>query len=403
MKKALILASVSSMIDQFNRVNIRILQELGYEVHIIANFQTGNTTSNERNWKNKKELAEMNIIVHDLLIDRHFLKFANLKAYRETKSIIVSENFDLIHCHSPIGGVITRLAARKVRTGGTKVIYTAHGFHFFKGGPKKNFVLYYPVEKFLSRFTDCLITINSEDFRLATDKLFHAKKLEWVNGVGIDLEKFIPVSEHAKEELRDSYGYQKDDFMMICVAELNKNKHQDLLINMMDRLVKKVPAAKLLLVGQGPLRKEYEDQIARLGIEEHISLLGYREDVPELMQAADAAVSASKREGLPVNVMEAMATGLPLVVADCRGSRDLVKDGENGYIIGVNDAEKFSDRLEELYRSKDKREVFGKMSLAFIKKYSQQTVKKQLRKIYLETSGTKEDLLLNNEVHYDCS
>lgn len=400
MKKALILASVSSMIDQFNRLNIHVLQELGYEIHIIANFQTGGTISDVRSKETKKELVEMNVIVHDLMINRSFLSFANVKAYKETKNIIERENFNLIHCHSPIGGVITRLAARKIRNKGTKVIYTAHGFHFYKGSPWKNVVLYYPIEKLLSRFTDCLITINSEDFKLASDKKFHAKKIEWVNGVGIDLNKFKPIYEYAKDKLRESYGYKKDDFIVICVAELNKNKHQDLLIAMMSRLIKKVPAAKLLLVGRGPLKKQYKKQIERLDLEDHISLLGYREDIAQLLQMADAAVSASKREGLPVNVMEAMATRLPLVVTDCRGSRDLVNDGENGYIVGVNDAEGFSVRLEELYRSKDKVESFGKSSLASIEKYSEKTVKKQIQKIYLEITSTKDGARCVNLYEY---
>ncbi|SHK32648.1 Glycosyltransferase involved in cell wall bisynthesis [Anaerobranca californiensis DSM 14826] len=345
----------------------------GYEVHVCAN----------NDYENKEEC---NIPFcdefYEVPFERSPLKKENIIAYKKLKRLINENKYDVIHCHTPIGGVLGRLAAKDVRKNGTKVIYTAHGFHFFKGAPLINWLLYYPVEKWLSKYTDCLITINDEDYEYAVRKKFKAGSVKKVNGVGIDLNKFTPQTVEKKKKLRKEYGYNENDFILIYVAEMSYRKHQDLLINTLNVLKSKIPNIKLLLVGTGNLLEKYKKQTKELSLGKHVYFLGYRKDIPNLMTIADVAVSSSRQEGLPVNVMEAMATGLPLVVTDCRGNRDLVRNGENGFVVGINDVNRFANSIEKLYNSKELRQQFGQKSLKIIKEYSLEVVKSEMEKIY---------------------
>ncbi|MDO6355735.1 glycosyltransferase family 4 protein [Caloramator sp. CAR-1] len=374
MKKVLIVATVvKTHIMQFHIPHMKWLKENNYEVHVCA----------RNDYENKSEcVIPYCDCYYDIPFERNPFDIKNITAYKHLKKIIGINNYDIIHCHTPVGGVLSRLAARSARKKGTKVIYTAHGFHFYKGAPIKNWILYYPIEKWLSRYTNVLITINDEDYNCAISKGFKAKKIYKVNGVGIDLKKFGPQTQGEKKELRKHYGYKDEDFILINVAELNSNKNQVLLINAINKLKDKIPNIKLLLVGTGPLKEQYEELVKKLNLENYVVFLGYRRDVPELMALSDIAVSASKREGLPVNVMEAMATGLPLVVTDCRGNRDLVINKENGYVVGIDDVKKFADSVEELYKSEELRKKYSQRSLEFIKHYSLQKVVDEMKKIY---------------------
>ena len=333
MKKVLFIATVvKTHIMEFHIPYLELFGKNGYEVHVAA-----------RNDYDNKEDCNIPYCDNffDLPFERSPFKRDNLIVFKELKKVIDSNEYEIIHCHTPIGGAIGRLTAKRARDNGTKVIYTAHGFHFYKGAPLNNWVLYYAAEKILARDTDVLITINEEDYNTAVKKKFKAGRIEYVRGVGIDLDKFIPQTSGEKKELRKQYSYSDEDFILICVAELNHNKHQDLLIYMMAKLVKKIPNIKLLLVGRGELFDEYFELIKTLGIESNVKILGYRNDVSNLMKLSDVAVSSSRREGLPLSVMEAMATGLPLVVSNCRGNRDLVRHDENGFIYEIDNDEEF--------------------------------------------------------------
>lgn len=384
MNKVLILASVSEMIEAFLIPSIDWLQNKGCEVHVATNFSDADLNRQERNDLFKEQLTQRGVIVHPVPMHRDPFHPENRQAYQMVKQILASESFALVHCHTPIGGVLARLAARKSRQEGTKVIYTAHGFHFFKGASLKNWLLYYPTEKLLSRYTDCLITINQEDYQTAQDKKFKTKVIELISGVGINPNKFSPVTQDKRNCFREVYGYKEEDFILIYVAELSYRKHQDLLISIMAKVVQSIPNAKLLLVGDGDRAKEQEYAllIEDLKVWDSVKLLGYRRDVYQLMSLSDLVVSASRQEGLPVNVMEAMSVGLPLIVTDCRGNRDLVENGVNGYVIDLDKPSEFVDRILELYRSHAKRNAFGKSSLDLIKKYSLENVNQELGIIY---------------------
>lgn len=320
MKKMLMLASVASMIDQFNMPNIQLLLEMGFEVHVACNFEKGSTCTEEKIAELKNKLTEMNVKYFQVDFNRNVLKISDdLRAYNQVLKLARHYQYKFIHCHSPIGGVVGRLAGHKTHT---KVIYTAHGFHFYKGAPIQNWLLYYPIEKFLSRYTDILITINKEDYKRAINKFF-ASRVEYVPGIGVDLKKFRDVRVN-KNDKRIELGLKEKDKVLLSVGELNKNKNHEVVI----KAIKKIdrPEIKYLLVGQGKLRDNLKKLVKELGLEKQVLFLGFRLDVAELYKIADIFVFPSKREGLSVALIEALASGLPCVVSAIRGNVDLIKD-----------------------------------------------------------------------------
>jgi glycosyltransferase EpsD len=320
-KSKVLFTSHTANFSKFNRPFMRMLKEQGYEVHYAS--------------AGEEEVLDC---------DKHFtipferspFKFNNLRAIWRLKKIIDTEHYDIIHTHTPMGSVVTRLAAQKARKNGTRVFYTAHGFHFFTGAPLANWLIYYPIEKIMARFTDMLITINKEDYERAKKKF--STSVRYVAGVGIDPNKFdVVMSKADKITLRKSLGLKHDDFVMLYTAELNNNKNQAMLLRAMERLQQDTPKAHLVLAGIDSLDGKLQTKAKELGIAHNVHFLGYRSDIPRILQIADLAVSASRREGLPVNLLEAMYVGLPIVATDCRGNRDLVVDGKNGYLVPRDD------------------------------------------------------------------
>lgn len=317
----------------------------------------------------------------EIAMKRNPLHPSNIRAYFSLKKLIDDNEYDIVHCHMPLSGILTRLAARKKRRKGLKVLYTAHGFHFFKGASLLNWLVYYPIEKITSFFTDSIITINNEDYQNAKNRL-HAKNVELVNGVGIKIDKFTVADQEKKKDLREKNNLNKEDFILIYVAELSHRKHQDLLIESVKLLSDEIPNLKLLLVGKGSKEDEYRELISELNLKHQIQMLGYRTDVDELMNLSDVVVSSSRQEGLPVNIMEAMGTGLPIVASDCRGNRDLVTNGVNGYIVESNTPEEMADSIRKLSLNPDLRLELGSNGRQMVKKYSIENVLVEMIEIY---------------------
>lgn len=362
MKKVLFTATVDSHILHFHIPYLKMFKGKGYEVHVATN--------------GREEIPYCDV-KHVISFERNPIKINNLKAIKDLKKIINKENFEIIHCHTPMGSVVTRLAAKKSRKKGTRVFYTAHGFHFFKGAPVLNWLIYYPIEKWLSKYTDCLITINQEDYNLARRK-FKAKQIELVYGVGIDEKKFnFEISEQEKHKLRKSLGLKDDDFVLIQVGELNKNKNQILSINAMKDLIKENSKIKLLLVGKGKLEDYYRQQIKEYNLQKNIQILGYRTDIPILMKISDVLLSLSYREGLPVNVIEGMLCNLPIIVTDCRGNRDLVSD-----CIKIDSEEELKEHIKEIIKNYNEIKVKYDSS-----KYLLTNIINELKKIYIKVLG----------------
>ncbi|MEJ9306002.1 glycosyltransferase family 4 protein [Priestia megaterium] len=376
--KVLFCATVDFHFQAFHLPYMKWFKEQGWEVHVAAN---GNM---------KLPYVDQK---YNISIQRSPFHMGNMKAYRELKTVIDENKYNIIHCHTPMGGVLARLAARKARKQGTKVIYTAHGFHFCKGAPPVNWLFYYPIEKTLARYTDCLITINQEDYQLATQH-FRAKRIEHVHGVGINTENFKPANEKEKIHLKESFGYHPDDFLLFYAAEFNKNKNQQLLLQSLALIKDEIPHAKLLLAGKGPLLENCRELAANLGIFHMVEFLGYRNDLQKIVPMCDVAVASSFREGLPVNIMEAMACGLPVVALDNRGHRELVQNNKNGWVINSASRVEFASKINVLAKIEGVKHKLGINGRDMIlNKYSIDKVLIEKSRIYKsyteETEGVK--------------
>ena len=365
MKKVLFVASITGHILSFHIPYLKCFKENGYEVHVAS---LGDT---------KIPYCDKHF---DIPFQRNPLKPKNVKAYKQLKNIINNEEYDIIHCHTPTASVLTRFGARKARRSGTKVFYTAHGFHFYKGAPWLNWLIYYPIEKVCSRWTDCLITINKEDYEFAK-KHFKVKQIEYVHGVGMNTYRFEKeLTNDEKLEFRKSLGIKENDIVFSYVAELNKNKNQILLINTIKELKKDKENIKLLLVGEGPLYESYKEIIEKEHLEDNVKLLGKRNDINEFLSITDIYLASSLREGLPVNVMEAMYKGLPIVATDNRGHRELIKNEKNGYIIKNNI--EMQDNIRLLIKNNNLINSFKDDTLLQIKTYFIENIIKEMKKIY---------------------
>ena len=368
MKKVLFTATVDSHITQFHLHFLKYFKDNNYEVHVATNGEDSIPYCDKK---------------HVVCFERSPFKIRNLKAIKQLKKICEEEKFDIIHTHTPMGSVVTRIAAMKSRKiFNTRVMYTAHGFHFYKKAPLINWLLFYPVEKILAKDTDTIITINKEDFDLAKKKFSkRCHDIHYVPGVGIDESKFnFKFSAKDNKEIRNSLGLNENDFIMIYPAELSKRKRQIWLINTLSDFIKKNSNVHLLLPGKDSLNGKCQRIVEEKGLSSQIHFLGYRNDIPKLLKISNLALSSANQEGLPVNVMEAMYVGLPIVGTDCRGNRDLIKDNINGYLIQLNDNNRFASCVEKLYLIKN--DNFSNKSRQIVKDYMLDLVLEKMEKIY---------------------
>ena len=371
MKKVLFTSHVANFV-KFNKPFMKWFQEQGWEVH-YASLDEEEIPCCDRHFK--------------VDFNRSPYSFDNVRAYFQLKKLLKQENYDLIHCHTPMGGVVTRLAARSFRKKGTKVLYTAHGFHFYQGAPKKNWLLYYNMERFLARYTDCIITMNEEDYRAASDPKFGAKCVKKIDGVGVDLSRFHPVSAEEKSTLRREYGFRDEDFILIYVAEFTENKNHIFLLQLVQELWRGIPNLKIIFAGRGDTMEWCQDFVKREGLGSVVYFLGYRHDVELLYRIADISVSVSRREGLPVNVIEAMASGLPVVCSKIRGQIDLVEEGKNGFLFSLGKPDSGNvliDQIVMLCQNEDLRSSMGIRGAEVAQKYSLGHAIENMAEIYRE-------------------
>ncbi len=377
MKRVLMMATTAAMIEQFNKNNILLLLDLGYEVHVAGNFELGNPISQERLDAFKNWLDERACRYYHLPSTRNPLDFRNnRRACREMIKLIENYHYDFIHCHTPLGSVIARWAAHKTRT---KIIYTAHGFHFYKGAPLKNWLFYFPVEYGLSRWTDVLVTITREDYVFAAKKM-HAKKTAYVPGVGVETDDFGNVSLQVCMEYRRMLKLREDDIAILTVGELNQNKNQQLAVKAIAALQN--PKLHYLLCGIGDQEENLRQLAESLGIKEQVHILGFRNDISAIYAACDIYCCTSQREGLNVSIMEAMASGLPCIVTKIRGNTDLVQDGKNGFHFRSDDWEMLSERLELLAEDRSLRGKLREENRKQIMAFSTEKVRERMLRIY---------------------
>jgi glycosyltransferase EpsD len=320
---------------------------------------------------------------YTISIKRTPYNLKNIRAYKELKKILFLNNYDIIHCHTPMGGFLGRLAAKNINTK-TKVIYTAHGFHFYKGAPIINWLLYYPIEKYLIKYTDCLITLNNEDFNFA-DKILkaHSQILIYkIDGVGIDLNRFKPSNKDVKDHLRGVFGLSKTDFIILYIAEFIPRKNHRLLIEKSSVLKNHIKELKIIFAGTGPLFDKYKKKVKDTDLSETVLFFGYRNDIEKLCNIADVAVLPSKQEGLPLGMIECLATGLPIVCSRIRGHIDVIADRRNGLLFDLNKPAQMVDSIFELYNDSNFRNTIIENNLNDRGKYSLDTAILKMSEIY---------------------
>ena len=376
--KALMLASVASMLDQFNRNNIALLEKLGYQVNIACNFEEGNTSSKEQVIAFRNQMEKEGIETIQIPIPRKISAIGKiLKSYRMVKKLVKENHYDIVHCHSPIGGVITRLACRNERKNGLKVIYTAHGFHFFSGAPKKNWVIFYSIEKVLARYTDVLITICQEDYERAKRKKL-GKEIVYSPGIGIDVNSIKTLT--SKEDKREELGLSQKDKVILSIGELNRNKNHEVILRAIGNL--KRTDVHYVICGRGDLEQHLREVAKEIGMEGRLHLLGFRTDAKEWLKIADIFAFPSFREGLPVSLMEAMAAGLPVVCSKIRGNVDLIQHKKGGYMGVPENQDYYTKAIEQILLKPDLGKRMGMFNQNVIAAFDKEQVEKVMYQVY---------------------
>lgn len=365
MKKVLYITTLSRTINAFLVPHIEMLLNEGYEVNIATHIDR---PLNEK-------LLKKNIKVYNIPFARNPLHPGNLKAFKELIKIQKKEQYDIVHVHTPVASLFGRLL--KLRYPKLKTIYTAHGYHFLKGGPKIGWFLYYPIEKVMAKLTDVTITINQEDYDITVNRL-KPKKTYLMNGVGLDLShyKILPHEDNVRK--RHELGLVEDDFVIIMIAELNENKNQIQLVKAMELLKDKYPNIKALLVGEGHKLTELQLEVSRRGLKNQVQFLGFRSDINELINVANIGVLLSYREGLPRSLMEIVASGKNIVVTDIRGCRDIVDTTGVGAIVDLGDFAMTANKIEEMYLNSNNNLKY----YSEIEKYTIESIIKNLQKVY---------------------
>lgn len=379
MKKVLIITTISGFLPQFEMNDVKILQEYGYEVHYASNFD------NPVYYCNKKSLKEQGIKLHQIDIMKSPVAISsNRKAFNQIRRIIDKEHIQMIHCHNPMGAVVARYAASASKTK-PYVIYTAHGFHFYKGAPLKNWLFYYTAEKLLAHKTDMIITINKEDYERA--KKFNLKKngcVKHIHGVGVDVERFKarPTEQSA---LRKELGIPEKAFHIVTAAELNDNKNQKVIIEAIAKLGR--DDIFYSICGEGGNEQKLNELVQELQLENRVRLLGFRKDMEDILQTADCFAFPSIREGLGIAAIEALATEVPLIVADNRGTREYTINGQNGLVCGADQVDSFAKAIEKLYSDTKYRKKLASHCRDMAEQFGIRAVEKAMQEIYAEADA----------------
>lgn len=371
MAKRILITCTDSMMKQFLEPHVRNLAENGYEVEIACSEVLNRMTE-------VRQDLERLVPVHQLHLKRSPLAVSNARGYRELKKLIDSGRYDLIWTNEPVMGVVTRMAARKARKQGTRVMYMVHGFHFYKGAPLPNWMLFCPVERMMASKADCICTINREDYARA--RKMRTPRAAYIHGVGIDTDRLRPGENPT--DLRNELGLPKEAFLVLSVGELNANKNQQVIIRAIARM--KDPAIHYVLCGKGDQRQNLEVLARELDIADHIHFLGYRKDIADICRQSDVFALPSRREGLPFAAMEAMYCGLPLVNSGIRGLTDITEDGVSGYICDPDDTERYAGSIRKLKNAPEDRSRMGERNQKTVEAYTAARTKQEILQLIRE-------------------
>lgn len=356
LKKILIVATSDIHLQVFHIPYLELLRKMGCVIDVAIEVR-GNG------------LVPFTDRVYNFPFKRTLFTFKLFKAYWNLKKLIDSGNYDVIHCHTPIPAALTRLASRGVRKKGTRLIYTAHGFHFYKGGPLLSWLVYYPIEKYLSKLTDAIITINKEDYDVALNK-FNANQTYYMKGIGVNPSKFNSDLFREKNQLRASLSYSEQDFILIYVANFIDRKNHVFILKSLIRIKNLIPNIKVLFAGSGILLEKMKEFTRLNNIEGYVNFLGFRNDVDKLLAISDVSISASKHEGLGLALAEAMFSGIPVVATRDRGHQEMIENNFNGFLFEHGNQQQFIDCIMKLYTDRELNNKFIQRSLIKVEQFS---------------------------------
>ena len=372
-RKVLFVATVYSHLASFHIPFMEMLQGMGYEVHAAACSSSGR----------REEVEKIGVTCWEIPFARSPYSPANLQAFLRLRDLLKEHHFDLIHVHTPVAAFLGRYLAKKTNQG--SVLYTAHGFHFYEGAPLRHWLLYYSAEKLAVKWTDGLIVMNQEDFEAAQKRLGFREghNLFFVHGVGVPVIDYSYVNRDVQRtpSVRSELGINSEDVVVACIGELNPNKNQSLLLDAWKRVTDKRSNVHLLIIGDGAYRQKLERQNFEQNTR-NVHLLGYRNDVPYILQETDILAHVSKREGLPKVILEAMAASKPIVATGVRGNRDLIEHGRNGFLVPLGDVGELESALLRLIDNEELRKSFGLKSSEKIRDYSLDNVLLEMKEIY---------------------
>lgn len=369
MGKRILVTSTDLMMVQFLLPHILFLSENGYEVDIACS-EVGTRMDEIR-----KKLEGHVHAIHVIRLHRSPTSLNNIRGYKDMKNLLQKKHYDIIWTNEPVMGVVTRLAAKQARKAGTKVLYMVHGFHFFNGAPKLNWVVYYPIEKMMAKRADVICTVNQEDYNRA--QKFKVSQVAYIHGIGINTAR-LTIGEN-KNDIREELGLAENDFIVLSVGELNKNKNQKTIIQAIAALHDK--QIHYVLCGKGDQLSSLKSLSAEYGLDANIHFLGYRTDVVDICSQADIFVMPSFREGLPVASLEAMYCGLPLVTSDIRGLSDVMENGVSGYMCKPNDVQGFAEAIRKLKGDPDLCKRMGLRNQETVKPYCIEKTKLEVMKL----------------------
>lgn len=360
--KVLLVANVAKEhVNKFHIPTIKYLQEHNCQIDVACSVDTNIPEGNH---------------IYNMSWKRSPFTLKTLKGIKELKKLIAENNYDIIYCHTPVGGLVARLAAISARKRGTKLIYCAHGLHFFKGAPLLNWLVFYPIEKWMSKKTDMFITINPEDYELVKNKFNPKMIVKMIHGIGVDFNRLtIDNPTTVRKEYRAKLNIPIDSKVMIYVAEIIKNKNQQMLIKVLHNLHNKGRKMYLLLPGPDHSNGEFHKLAEKFGLKEYVKFLGWRKDIGQLMVASDIYVASSIREGFGINLVEAQYCHLPVIAVSNRGHRAIIKDGENGFLVPINDYESMSEKIIEVL---DNKELYNKLSNINVDEYKCENIAKTI-------------------------
>ncbi len=342
--RLLIVASVPETLRAFLLPYAQHFRSLGWRVDAAA-----------RGGASDEVVTEAFDQVVDVPWSRSPLDPANLTTAAATlRAHVRQERYDLVHVHDPIAAFVTRFALRRLRrTIGVRVVYTAHGFHFFKGNAAHRNAAFYLLELIASRWTDAQIVINREDEAAAKRWPFASRdRVTYMPGIGVDMGRYDPaaVSEDEVRAVRAELGLDPTSTLVTMLAEFNPGKRHRDLVDALARADR--PELVIALAGVGPLEEAVRAQCARLGVAERVRFLGFRTDVPVLLRASAALALPSEREGLPRSIMEASCLERPVIATRIRGVTELVTPA-SGYVVEVGDVEGLAEALQAIVDDPD--------------------------------------------------